>query len=134
MEQQQQQRGPVVDMASMMAASPVHHHHHHHQQDSTSTTTTIYTLPPGQQFSPHVQLAGAEGSLVYTLPGQLAGGGPVQIATLQVPVLYKLILPFTRIFIHNFFYLINPLFSYPILFLAQSDENFVVVVPNPDQK
>ena len=105
MEQQQQQRGPVVDMASMMAASPVHHHHHHHQQDSTSTTTTIYTLPPGQQFSPHVQLAGTEGSLLYTLPGQLAGGGPVQIATLQVPVPLETVITFHTDFCSQFFLL-----------------------------
>jgi hypothetical protein len=67
---------------AVVAASPVHHHHPHQHQDSTSTTT-IYSVPPGQQFSPQVQLGGAEGNLLYTLPGQLAGG-PLQIATLQV--------------------------------------------------
>jgi hypothetical protein len=53
----------------------LHYQHHHHHQDST-TTTTIYT----QQFPPHVQLAGAEGNLVYQLQA-----APLQIATLQVP-------------------------------------------------
>jgi hypothetical protein len=80
-----------LDLASGQPLAHQHHHHHavlspvHHQQqqqDST-TTTTIYTLPPGHQFSPHVQLAGADGNLLYALPGQLQGG-PVQIATLQV--------------------------------------------------
>jgi len=60
----------------------VHYQHHHvnHHQDST-TTTTIYT----QQFPPNMQLAGAEGNLVYQLQA-----APLQIATLQVLV------PFVR--------------------------------------
>jgi len=54
----------------------VHYQHHHvnHHHDSTKTTT-IDT----QQFPPNMQLAGAEGNLVYQLQA-----APLQIATLQM--------------------------------------------------